>query len=94
MLSRPKAPVVDDQSSNTGSVETLVMPDIYADEYTKTVPDVKVVDLSPAIFDTSAGFNPYDTAALQKTKHGIEQESRKTAVRPSFLDRFRIRKAT
>jgi len=93
-LSRPKAPVVDDESSNTVSVENLVMPDIYADEFTETVADLKVVDLSQALFDTSAGFNPYDTAALQKTKHGIEQKSRKTAVRPSFLDRFRIRKAS
>jgi len=97
-LSRPKVSFVDDQSSDTVSVENLVMPDIYADENAETVPDLNPDDLSPAIFETSAGFNPYDTAALQKTKHGIELESRKTAVRPEirpgFLDRFRIRKAS
>ena len=94
MFSRPEVRVVDDQSANTVSVENLVMPDIYADEYTETVPDLKPDDLSPALFDTTAGFNPYDTAALQTPKLATEPEPQEPAVRPSFLDRFRIRKAS
>jgi hypothetical protein len=65
-LSRPKESVVDDQSSDTVSAEDVVMPDIYADEYVATVQDLKVIDLSSPDIDESNGFNPYDTAVLQK----------------------------
>ncbi len=65
-LSRPKATVVADQSSNTVSVEDVVMPDIYADEQVATVSDLKVLGPSSADTDKSVGFNPYDTAVLQQ----------------------------
>ena len=65
-LSRPKDPVVDEQSTNTVSVEDVVMPDIYADEFVATVQDLKVLDLSSPNNDDASGFNPYDTAVLQK----------------------------
>ncbi len=65
-LSRPKSPVVDDQPSHTVAVDELVMPDIYAHEDVVTVRDLKIIDLSSPDVDESAGFNPYDTAVLQK----------------------------
>ncbi len=65
-LSRPKATVVADQSSNTVSVEDVVMPDIYADEQVATVRGIKILDPSSPDIDKSTGFNPYDTAVLQK----------------------------
>ncbi len=65
-LSRPKATVVADQSSNTVSVEDVVMPDIYRDEHDVTVPHLRVID-QPTLEDgESAGINPYDTAKMQK----------------------------
>jgi hypothetical protein len=64
--SRLKSPVVDDQSSDTVSVEDVVMPDIYAPEFVATVEDIKIIDLSSPDVDESTGFNPYDTAVLQK----------------------------
>ncbi len=65
-LSRPKARVAADQSSNPVSADDLVTPDIYADEHVATLPDLKpLVPSSPGI-DKSAGFNPYDTAVFQK----------------------------
>ena len=66
-LSRPKSPVVDDQSSHAVSTEEASMPDIYGDEFVATVQDIKIIDLSsPEDVDESTGFNPYDTAVLQK----------------------------
>jgi hypothetical protein len=65
-LSRPKSPVVDDQSSHAVSTEEASMPDIYATEFVATVQDLKVLDLSSSDADESTGFNPYDTAVLQK----------------------------
>ena len=67
-LSRSKSPVVDDQSSHAVSVDEVSMPDIYADEHVPTVNDIKIIDLSSPDIDKSAGFNPYDTAVLQKKK--------------------------
>ena len=68
-MSRPKSPVVDDQSSETVSTEEASMPDIYGDEFVATVQDIKIIDLSsPENADESTGFNPYDTAVLQKKK--------------------------
>jgi hypothetical protein len=65
-LSRPKTPAVDDQSSETESMEEASMPDIYGDEFVATVQDLNVLDLSSSDADESTGFNPYDTAVLQK----------------------------
>jgi len=66
-MSRPKSPVVDDQSSYAVSTDEASMPDIYGDEFVATVQDIKIIDLSsPEDVDESTGFNPYDTAVLQK----------------------------
>ncbi len=65
-LSRPKESVVDDQSSHTVSAEDVLMPDIYGDEHDVTVPLLRILD-QPTLEDgESAGFNPYDTAKMQK----------------------------
>ena len=42
------------------------MPDIYADEHDAAVSDVKVLGPASPDTDNSIGFNPYDTAVLQK----------------------------
>jgi hypothetical protein len=63
--SQPEAPVADDQSSDTVSVEDVLMPDIYGDNNDDTEPLLNVLDPSSPD-DKSAGFNPYDTAVLQK----------------------------
>ena len=65
-LSRPEAPVLDEQPSKPLTVDDLVMPDIYSVEHVETVPDLKVIDLSSPDIDESSGFNPYDTAVLRK----------------------------
>jgi len=65
-LSRPKDPVVDNQSSDTLSVENVLMPDIYAKEDVDTVRGIKILDPSSPETDEASGFNPYDTAVLQK----------------------------
>jgi len=66
-MSRPKSLAVDDQSGETVSTEEASMPDIYGDEFVATVQDIKIIDLSsPEDVDESTGFNPYDTAVLQK----------------------------
>ena len=48
------------------SAKDVPMPDIYSDELVDTVPNLEIVDPSPADTDDSTGFNPYDTAVLQK----------------------------
>lgn len=60
------APVADDQSSNTVSVEDVVMPDIYGENDDDTEPLLNVLDPSSQDTDGSTEFNPYDTAVLHK----------------------------
>ncbi len=64
--SHPKVPVADDQSSNAVSVEDVVMPDIYGENSDDTEPLLNILDPSSPDTDDSTGFNPYDTAVLQK----------------------------
>jgi len=68
-LSRPKAPIADDQPGNAVSAGNVLMPDIYTVKNVATVPDPEILDLSTPDLDESAGFNPYDTAIL-RTKLG------------------------
>ena len=49
-----------------GEGKSILMPDVYDDPNTTTVPDLKILDHSLADIDEPAGFNPYDTATLQK----------------------------
>ena len=63
--SQPEAPVADDQSSDTVSVEDVLMPDIYAENSDDTEPLLNILDPSSPD-DESTEFNPYDTAVLQK----------------------------
>jgi len=65
-LSRPKDPVVDDQSSNTVSVDDVLMPDIYGDEDDGTMPILKIPRQPFLEVDESAGFDPYDTVKMHK----------------------------
>ncbi len=46
--------------------ESVLMPDIYADNHDVTEPDLSVLDQPSSDFDDPGGFNPYDTAVLQK----------------------------
>ncbi len=46
--------------------KNVLMPDIYSDEHVATVPNLEVLDPSSPDTDGSTGFNPYDTAVLQK----------------------------
>ncbi len=50
-----------------GPGKNILMPDIYGNERIATVPDLKILDPSSPDTDESTGFNPYDTAVLQKT---------------------------
>ena len=42
------------------------MPDIYSDELSETVPDLRFLDQPSPGADESVGFDPYDTAKMQK----------------------------
>ncbi len=65
-LSRPEDPIVDDQSSNTVSVEEVLMPDIYGDEDDGTVPHIRIPEPPSLKVGESAGFDPYDTVKMHK----------------------------
>jgi hypothetical protein len=62
ILSRPAAPVVDEQPSKPLTVDDLVTPDIY----TKAKTTTEILDLSSPDSDKKRGFNPYDTGVLRK----------------------------
>jgi len=64
--SRPEAPVEADQPSSPVSVEDIAMPDIYAEKPLANVPELKTLVSSSSDTDETEGFNPYDTAVLQK----------------------------
>ncbi len=64
--SKPKAPGADDQSSNPVPVEDVVMPDIYGENDDDTQPLLNVLDPSSTDTNDLTGFDPYDTAVLQK----------------------------
>ncbi len=61
-----KPPVADDLLDDAVPAEDVLMPDIYADEHSATVPDLKIFDSSSPEFEESAGFDPYDTCVLHK----------------------------
>ena len=65
-LSSPADVAEDDPPTATMSAEDVVMPDIYADEHVATVSDLKIIGPSSPDSDDAEGFNPYDTAVLQK----------------------------
>jgi len=46
--------------------QDVLMPDIYADEHVATEPDLKALDQPTPDIEEPDGFNPYDTAVLQK----------------------------
>jgi hypothetical protein len=64
--SRLKAPVEADQPSSPVSVEDIAMPEIYADKPVAKVAELKTLVPSSPDADETVGFNPYDTAVLQK----------------------------
>ena len=49
-----------------GPGKTVLMPDIYADEYAANEMHIVVIDDSSPDITKSDVFNPYDTAALHK----------------------------
>ncbi len=46
--------------------KNVLMPDIYSDEHDVTVPHLRILDQPTLEVGESAGFNPYDTAKMQK----------------------------
>ena len=81
-LSRPKSPDASGESESVKPDEidlgidlpkglqeptkSVLMPDIYGEEHDATVPHLKIPD-QPTLEDgESAGFNPYETAKMQK----------------------------
>ncbi len=59
-LSRQESPNPSDVPSDSEGAK----PD--EDEYVDTVPNLKILDESPPDTDNSTGFNPYDTAKMNK----------------------------
>ena len=63
---------VERASRRAECVETVLMPDIYADEYSAEDTNLDDIDGLPASVDetpgvnSSNGFNPYDTGVLYK----------------------------
>ena len=49
-----------------GPGKNVLMPDIYADKSVATAPELEI--LAPPGTDESIGFDPYDTAKMQKKK--------------------------
>lgn len=65
-LRHPKIPLVVDEPGRSVLPEDVTMPDIYADKPVAAAPKLEFVE--PPGADKSIGFNPYDTAVLQKKK--------------------------
>lgn len=49
-----------------GPGKTVLMPDLYAEEFSPRDEAFEIAEESPSINDESGGFNPYDTAVLHK----------------------------
>jgi len=49
-----------------GPGKTVLMPDIYAEEFVPRDEPFEIEEESPPADDETGGFNPYDTAVLQK----------------------------
>jgi len=49
-----------------GPGKNVLMPDIYGEEYSITVPELQILGQPDASLDESGGFNPYDTAVFVK----------------------------
>jgi hypothetical protein len=64
-FSQPTPAIATDQPSNAASKDVL-MPDIYADTHVDVEADLKAPDQPTPDIEELAGFNPYDTADLQK----------------------------
>lgn len=61
-----KARPVVDEPGRSVLPEDVPMPDIYAEKHVAAAPKLEIVH--PPGADKSTGFNPYDTAVLQKKK--------------------------
>jgi len=64
-FSRPTSAIATDQPSSAVSKDIL-MPDIYADAQVDIEADIKTLDQPTPDIEEPDGFNPYDTAVLQK----------------------------
>ena len=53
---------MDDQKP----AQSVTMPDSYSEEHVATVPNLRILEPTSPDTDESRGFNPYDTAVLQK----------------------------
>jgi hypothetical protein len=64
-FSQPTSAITTDQPSSAASKDVL-MPDIYADTHVDVEADLKALDQPTPDIEEPDGFNPYDTAVLQK----------------------------
>ena len=64
-FSQPTSAIATDQPSSAASKDVL-MPDIYADTHVDVEADLKALDQPTPDIEEPDGFNPYDTAVLQK----------------------------
>ena len=64
-FSQPTSAIATDQPSSAVSKDIL-MPDIYADAQVDIEADIKTLDQPTPDIEEPDGFNPYDTAVLQK----------------------------
>jgi len=55
-----------DAKKKPGADNVVIMPDIYADDFTVDEAIVETTTLATPNEDISEGFNPYDTARLYK----------------------------
>jgi hypothetical protein len=65
---QPKRVLADAIAKDSKSVEDSLMPDIYSEGNSDTVPILEILDMPSLEEKESPGFNPYDTAALQKKR--------------------------
>ena len=57
---------VSDRIVSVGPGKTVLMPDIYAEEYSVEASDLEIVEPPTPDAGESVGFNPYDTGTLHK----------------------------
>jgi len=56
----------NERVQSLGPGKTVLMPDIYAEEFAPNDEALEIAEELPSINDETGGFNPYDTAVLYK----------------------------
>jgi len=66
MSTDAKKDTADNRVQSIGPGKTVLMPDIYNEEFSVENEPLEIAEESPSINDETGGFNPYDTAVLYK----------------------------